>query len=55
MTQKKTNAVTNGSMQFIKALINDHHADAFDVYLSIAEECKAKAAAVIAADPDRNR
>ena len=55
MTQKTTNAVTNGSMQFIKALINDHHADALDVYLSIAEECRAKAASMIAVDPNRNR
>jgi uncharacterized protein (DUF305 family) len=55
MTQKKTNEVTEGSMQFIKALINEHHADAFDVYLSVAEECKSIAMRMIASDPKRNR
>ena len=55
MTSKKTNEVTEGSMMFIKALINDHHADAVDVYERVAAACFAKAGMLKAADAERNR
>lgn len=55
MNRKITNEVTEGSMLFIKALINDHHADAAEVYLAVSEECRNKALQLLASDPDRNR
>ena len=55
MRNKKTNEVTEGVMMFANALINDHHADATDVYLVLSELCRKKALAVINSDPDRNR
>lgn len=55
MKNKKTNEVVEGSMLFIKALINDHYANAGDVYLALSEECKNKALQILASDPDRNR
>ena len=55
MRNKKTNEVTEGVMMFANALINDHHADATDVYLVLSELCRKKAIAVLDADPDRNR
>jgi len=55
MKSRKTNEVVNGSMQFIKALINNHYANAGDVYLALSKECSNKAQQILASDPDRNR
>ena len=55
MTKNKTNEVTEGVMLFANALINDHHADAYDVYLSLAEECKRQVTLLLTTDPDPNR
>ena len=55
MRNKKTNEVTEGVMLFADALINDHHADSFAVYQSLAKEIKSKLQLLIAIDPSRNR
>ena len=55
MNRKITNEVVEGSMIFIKALINDHHADAVEAYEQVAAACFARAGMLKAADAERNR
>jgi len=42
-------------MQFIKALINDHHADAAEVYQVMSELCATQARVINSSDSRRNR
>ena len=51
----KTEEVVDGAMLFINALIRDHWADERDVYVRLAALCEAKAARLVAIDPNRNR
>ena len=56
MTYKsKTNYVAEGCMQFVKAMINDHHADPAAVYQRLASLCAATANQLEAIDPQRNK
>ena len=53
--KNKTAEVCDGVMLFARALINDHWADEHDVYVRLAALCEAKAARLVAIDPNRNR
>jgi len=51
----KTDNVAEGCMTFIRALINDHHADPLAVYERLTLLCSAETARIRNLDPLRNR
>ena len=55
IVKNKTNYVAEGSVTFIRSLINQHHADELDVFRRVAELCQAQADRLEGLNPDRNK